>query len=97
MSASQMRPASTVRKMSAGLLAPSAFIRAISSSGVPSMRFTWMPVGLGEVVVERLVGVVVPRGIDVHLVGQRRGGGEGGERGCEAEAGGLHAGSPISD
>ena len=44
LSASQMRPASTVRKMSAGLLAPSACIRAISSSGVPSMRLTWMPV-----------------------------------------------------
>ena len=43
LSASQMRPASTVRKMSAGLFAPSACIRAIISSGVPSIRFTVIP------------------------------------------------------
>ncbi|MNE69569.1 hypothetical protein D3C80_1653000 [compost metagenome] len=37
-------PASAAMKTSAGLLAPSAFMRAISSSGLPSMRLTSMPV-----------------------------------------------------
>jgi hypothetical protein len=38
------RTVSTVRNTSAGLLAPSACIRAISSSALPSIRLIVMPV-----------------------------------------------------
>jgi hypothetical protein len=52
---------------SAGLLAPSAFSRSISSSSLPSIRFTLNAGGIGEIAVEPLVGVIVARGIDVDL------------------------------
>ena len=39
-------PTSTVMNTSAGLLAPSAFIRSINSASLPSIRFTLMPVSL---------------------------------------------------
>jgi hypothetical protein len=44
LAARAMRTVSTVRNTSAGLLAPSACIRAISSSALPSIRLIVMPV-----------------------------------------------------
>jgi hypothetical protein len=43
-SARHRRPASTVIRMSAGLLRPSALIRSISWSASPSIRLTSIPV-----------------------------------------------------
>ena len=64
-SARHRRPASTVISTSAGLRAPSLRMRSISGSSPPSMRLILMPVSLGEVVVERLVGLVVARRVEV--------------------------------
>ena len=46
-SARHRRAASTVRKTSAGLLAPSALMRSKSASSPPSMRLILMPVRFG--------------------------------------------------
>ena len=58
-------PASTVISTSAGLRAPSFLRRSISASSPASMRLILMPGLLGEVVVQRLVGLVVARRIEV--------------------------------
>ena len=49
----------------------------------------------GEVAVEMLVGVVVPRGVDVDLVGEGRGGGERGDERGQRNTGGFHADPPF--
>ena len=64
-SACASRAASTISSTSAGLFAPSLFSRSSSCSSPASMRLILMPVCLVKFVVERLVGLVVARGIEV--------------------------------